>query len=123
MAVVEEKLRCPPPVGGFARYWGDRYHRVMPQEVGPGNPWFIATLWMADYHIARAQSRDGLSRALDLLEWVRKWALPSGTLAEQLDPRSGAPLNVSPLTWSHGAFVATVLHYLARWRELEANES
>src|SRR5207244_4313847 len=32
-------------------------------------------------------------------------------IAEQLDPHTGAPLSVSPLTWSHAEFIATVDDY------------
>jgi GH15 family glucan-1,4-alpha-glucosidase len=39
-------------------------------------------------------------------------------LAEQLDPLSGAHISVSPLTWSHSTFVATVLGYLKKYRSL-----
>ena len=44
---------------------------------------------------------------MDILEWVANHALPSGVLAEQVNPESGEPLSVSPLTWSHATFVAT----------------
>ena len=33
-------------------------------------------------------------------------------MAEQLHPFTGEPLSVSPLTWSHAAFVASVERYL-----------
>lgn len=88
--------------GGIARYEGDSYYRQSPE--GPGNPWFICTLWVAQYHIALGQ----LEKAEEILEWVADHALPSGCLAEQLDPRTGEPLSVAPLTWSHGAYIATV---------------
>ena len=54
---------------------------------------------------------------VEILEWVVKRALPSGVLAEQVDPLTGAPVSVSPLTWSHSTVVATVVVYL---RKLEA---
>ena len=34
--------------------------------------------------------------------------LPGGLLSEQLDPNTGAPLSVSPLTWSHAELITTV---------------
>jgi GH15 family glucan-1,4-alpha-glucosidase len=80
----------------------------------PGNPWFICTLWLADWYIARATSPGELGRGLELLEWTARHALPSGVLAEQVHPESGEPLSVSPLSWSHGTFIATVLRYLER---------
>ena len=45
-------------------------------------------------------------------------ALPSGVLAEQLNPLTGEPVSVGPLTWSHSTFVATVANYLKKLREL-----
>jgi GH15 family glucan-1,4-alpha-glucosidase len=86
-------------------------------EKVPGNPWFICTLWLADYRIAAARNLEDLERAVEILEWVVERALPSGVLAEQVDPQTGAPLSVSPLTWSHSTVVATVNAYL---RKLEA---
>jgi hypothetical protein len=38
-------------------------------------------------------------------------------LAEQVDPLTGRPLSVSPLTWSHSTVVSTIIAYL---RKLEA---
>jgi GH15 family glucan-1,4-alpha-glucosidase len=86
--------------GNYARY--------------PGNPWLVNTLWLADWIIARARRRGDLAAARDFLEWTAMRALPSGVLAEQLHPDTGAPLSVSPLTWSHAAFVSTVLQYLGK---------
>jgi hypothetical protein len=37
-------------------------------------------------------------------------------MPEQLHPRTGDPLSVSPLTWSHAAFVSAVQHYARRSR-------
>ena len=72
---------------------------------------------MADYRIASARTLEELEQAVEILEWVVKRALPSGILAEQVDPLTGAPVSVSPLTWSHSTVVATVIAYL---RKLEA---
>ncbi|MFZ5918240.1 MAG: glycoside hydrolase family 15 protein [Chloroflexota bacterium] len=108
------------PVGGMARHEEDYYHHVNNDYLAyPGNPWFVSTLWLADWHIARAQSPDELRPALALLEWTASHALESGVLAEQIHPHTGAPLSVSPLTWSHAAFVATVQNYLDRQAQLE----
>jgi hypothetical protein len=51
---------------------------------------------------------------LDILVWVAGHALPSGALAEQINPLTGEPLSVSPLTWSHATFVATVLDFIEK---------
>jgi len=44
--------------------------------------------------------------------------LPSGVMAEQLHPYTGEPLSVSPLTWSHAAYVRVVREYLDRTAQL-----
>jgi glucoamylase len=115
MEALKEKLWVNTPVGGLARYEGDAYHRVRPET--PGNPWFICTLWLTDYLIERGDEA-GLREALDILTWVAEHALPSGVLAEQLDPLTGEPLSVSPLTWSHATYVSTVHRYLRRLADM-----
>jgi len=85
----------------------------VPEDV-PGNPWFIATLWLGEYLIARSENLKDLRDALPYLEWCAHNALPSGVLAEQVHPVSGRPLSVSPLTWSHSAFVRAVLQYVEK---------
>ncbi|MDX1763199.1 MAG: glycoside hydrolase family 15 protein [bacterium] len=106
MTDLKETLWVKTAVGGLARYEGDYYHRVS-QEV-PGNPWFICTLWYADYLIDIAQGEDDMKEAIDIIDWVAGHALRSGVLAEQVHPYTGEPLSVSPLTWSHATFVATI---------------
>ena len=103
--------------GGIARYQNDGYMRLT--DSGPGNSWFICTLWLAEYYIAKAQDREGLVPALELLGWTVDRALPSGVLAEQVHPLTGEGLSVSPLTWSHSTFVSTVLSYLTKLKQLE----
>ena len=87
-----------------------------------GNPWVICTLWLAEYYIAKAMTVDDLGPALELIEWVTRVALPSGVLAEQFNPDTGAGLSVSPLTWSHSTFVATVNSYMSRLATLGASD-
>ncbi|HEX9015721.1 MAG TPA: glycoside hydrolase family 15 protein [Chloroflexota bacterium] len=113
---IEQRLWCETEIGGVARYEDDHYHQVSRDLAHvPGNPWFISTLWLADCHTAGARRREDLGRTRELLEWVAAHALPSGVLAEQVHPFTGEPLSVSPLTWSHAAFVESVQRYLARW--------
>lgn len=109
---VNEQLWLKTSVGGCARYQGDVYQRAedSPEDIA-GNPWFISTLWLAEYFIDKAENDKQLQQTIPYLEWCGKNALPSGVLAEQVDPISGSPLCVSPLTWSHSAFVWTVLRY------------
>ncbi len=111
MNTLRQRLWVNTPVGGMARYENDPYHRVS-QDL-PGNPWFICTLWLADYLIERSKTIEDLDEAIAIMKWVADHALPSGVLAEQVHPFTGAPLSVSPLTWSHATFVSTT-HRLVR---------
>ncbi len=115
MRAVEEKLWIDNEIGGVARFESDGYMRISDKITG--NPWFICTLWLADYRIAIAKSKKDLRGALEILEWTAKRALPSGVLAEQVNPETGEPVSVSPLTWSHSTFVATVANYLNKAKE------
>ncbi len=101
---------------GIARYFGDKSHKT--KGKAPGNPWFISTLWFAQYLISKSQSEKDFDRVREYLEWVAEHALPSGILSEQLNPSSGDQLSVSPLIWSHSEFVNTVNKYLNRTEEL-----
>jgi GH15 family glucan-1,4-alpha-glucosidase len=120
MDAIQERLVVKTSVGGVARYENDYYHQVSHdiQNVA-GNPWFICVCWLAEYFISRAQTEDELHQALAPLQWVRDHALPSGVLAEQVDPYTDAPLSVSPLTWSHAEYVAAVRWYVGKHRRLE----
>lgn len=121
MRQVVSRLWVQTEVGGFARYEADYYFRRS-EDFGPipGNPWFICTLWTAQWYIAHAATRHELTTALELLLWAATRALPSGILAEQLHPHTGEPLSVAPLTWSHAEFISTTLDYLDRFRSLTA---
>jgi GH15 family glucan-1,4-alpha-glucosidase len=115
MEAVRERLSVKTAVGGIARYENDWYHQVTPDVTNvPGNPWFICTIWLAEWHIALATTPGDLAPAAEILEWVVDHALPSGVLAEQVHPFTNAPMSVSPLTWSHAAFVTAVLNYVER---------
>ena len=119
MQAIQQQLWVKTNVGGIARYTDDHYHQVSRDITNvPGNPWFICTLWLAEWHALTAKHADDLQRSLDLIEWVTVHALPSGILAEQVDPYTDEPLSVSPLTWSHAAYVSTVLTYLQRKNQL-----
>jgi GH15 family glucan-1,4-alpha-glucosidase len=116
---IGERLRVRTPIGGIARYEGDAYYRATHNAPDvPGNPWFVCTLWLAQWTIATAQRIEDLSPALDMLVWAVSRALPSGVMAEQVHPTTGEPLSVSPLTWSHAAFVKTVQEFTARRRDI-----
>ena len=120
MEAVRQRLWSKTEVGGLARYENDCYHQVTGDVANvPGNPWFICTLWLAEYQIALADSEQALEQARGLIEWVIGHALDSGVLAEQVHPYSDEPLSVSPLTWSHAQLVTTVMEYLFKLRQLK----
>jgi GH15 family glucan-1,4-alpha-glucosidase len=124
MQSVEQRLWVKTDVGGVARYENDYYHQVSQDlERVPGNPWFICTLWLAQYRIARARTLEELEHALPILEWVASRTLRSGVLAEQINPYTDKPLSVSPLTWSHAIVVAAVIEYLKKLETLVVCES
>ncbi len=115
MAALLARLHVKTSVGGYARYENDYYHQVS-QDIAnvAGNPWFICSCWAAEYAIAKASNIDELHAAMPMLQWVVDHMLPSGILAEQVDPNTGAPLSVSPLTWSHAEYIATVRWYAGK---------
>jgi oligosaccharide amylase len=106
-------------VGGVARYEGDPYFRA--DYNLPGNPWFITTLWLAQYYLTQVKQVEDLASVKRLLEWVVKHTLPSGILSEQLNPHTGEQLSAAPLTWSHAEFITTVLDYLDKLKQLQAS--
>ena len=116
MNAIKDRLWIRTKVGGLARYENDLYQRVS-GEV-PGNPWFICTLWLARWYIARAATHEQLKEGLDLLSWAAQHALPSGVMAEQVNPYTGEPVSVSPLTWSHAEFVIAVCEFLEKRQEI-----
>jgi len=117
---IQKQLWLKTPIEGCARYQGDVYQRDdnSLNEI-PGNPWFISTLWLGEYFIAQSKSHKELQKAIPYLEWCVKNALPSGVLAEQVHPVNGSPLSVSPLTWSHSAFVWTILQYTEKFNNIK----
>ncbi|MDF2963234.1 MAG: hypothetical protein K0S39_4969 [Paenibacillus sp.] len=120
MKAIRNHLWVQSEVGGIARYSNDYYHQVT-KDVGrvPGNPWFICTLWYAEWVIAVAKTEEELKEAADLIRWTMNHALPSGVLAEQVHPFTGQPMSVSPLTWSHASFIKVVQEYLSKLKLLK----
>ena len=120
MNAIQQRLWVKTDIGGVARYEHDSYHQVTDDKANvPGNPWFICTLWLAEWQIATAKSEDDLRLALDILNWTARHTLSSGVMAEQVHPYSGAPLSVSPLTWSHATLVLTVRELLTKQDSLK----
>jgi glucoamylase len=122
MEAVAKKLSVSGRPGEWARFEGDTYHL---RQTGadlhvPGNPWFICSLWLAQYQLQRAKVAADLDLPLKILCQVERSALPSGVLAEQIDAVSGEPAGATPLTWSHATVVLTVLEYLKTKERIDA---
>ncbi len=100
---VEELLLDKSPALGSPRYEHDNYFASKPAYMG--NPWFVTTLWMAQYYAAGHRKED----ATRLLEWALNLRLPSGVLSEQIEPTTAAPVSVTPLVWSHAELINTIL--------------
>jgi GH15 family glucan-1,4-alpha-glucosidase len=107
-------------IGGLARYENDAYHRV--SKNVQGNPWPVCTLWLARWYCRTAESMTDLNKSLDLLTWVARTAMPSGLLAEQLNPFDARPISVSPLTWCHAEFVLAAVEYMDAYRRIQSAE-
>jgi GH15 family glucan-1,4-alpha-glucosidase len=121
MGAVADGLLNRAEAGGIGRYSNDYYFQAEPDvALCPGNPWFICTLWLAQWRIATARTAADLAPARAAIDWTVSHRLPGGLLSEQLHPHSGAPLSVSPLVWSHAELVRTVDEYLGKVRELGA---
>lgn len=122
MRAVRDSLWVKTEVGGLARYSKDYYfRRSFDFDNVPGNPWFISTLWLAEWYIEAAKSLKALEAARAILEWTAARSMESGVLSEQIHPYTGEPLSVAPLTWSHSTFILAVVKYLDKKAELAGN--
>lgn len=101
--VIETDLLNKSPSGGVPRYEHDNYFASDPAYLG--NPWFVTTLWLAQYYLQLARNPD----AEKLVNWTLDHALPSSVLSEQINPSDGSPLSVTPLVWSHAELINTLL--------------
>ncbi len=101
--LIEEVLLDQSPAGGSPRYEHDRYFEI--ESTYQGNPWFVTTLWLAQYY-AKARQPDKTRYYID---WTLAHALPSGVLSEQLHPVDSSPVSVTPLVWSHAELINTIL--------------
>ncbi len=106
---LEEKLVNKNQVGGVIRFEGDIYHQ---ETSNLSNPWFVTTLWLAQYFIFKAKKPEEMEKVKEILNWVVKYATPSGMLSEQISALDGRQLSASPLSWSHAQFVITLVGYL-----------
>jgi GH15 family glucan-1,4-alpha-glucosidase len=103
LQAIESTLLDKSPSGGSPRYEHDSYFASNPAYLG--NPWFVTTLWLAQYYI-RQNNIDGAQR---LIDWTVSHALHSGVLSEQVNPSDGTVLSVTPLVWSHAELINTLL--------------
>ena len=117
MQAVESCLAVSGNSKGYVRYEGDQYYRM--REAASPNPWVITTLWVARYHILKAEKLKDLKPALELLEWTASHATAGGVLAEQMHPDTREQLSTAPLVWSHAEFVLAVQAYLEKAGELK----
>lgn len=93
-------------VGDFhavARFTDDEYFRI--SDSLPGNPWFVTTLWMAQYYL-EINDRE---KAVTILRWSKDSMLDTGVLPEQINPYNKSYVSVAPLTWSQAEYVSTLL--------------
>ena len=79
--------------GGYKRFEDDHYMN--------GNPWVIATLWMALYYIEAGKVKE----AKKCFDFVVSTSARHGFLAEQIDNKTMRPAWVIGLGWSHAMFI------------------
>jgi GH15 family glucan-1,4-alpha-glucosidase len=100
---IESELLNSAPIGGVPRYEYDHYFASNPMYKG--NPWFVTTLWLAQYYIRTGNT----AKASEIVQWCLDRADQSGALAEQVHPENGIATGVSPLVWSHAELANTIL--------------
>lgn len=103
IATIEKVFEQSSGKLGFARYEHDNYR--MADSSSLGNPWFVTSLWMAQYYLEVGRQDE----AHQLLDWARDCMWPTGVLAEQVDPRDNSETSVSPLAWSQAEYISTLL--------------
>lgn len=92
--IEKMELTLKTYTGGYLRFEGDNY-------IGGNNPWIIATLWMAMYHLKEGRKE----KALECLKFVTKTATEHGLLAEQIDNKEMKSKWVIGLGWSHAMYI------------------
>ena len=79
--------------GGYKRFEDDHY-------MG-GNPWVIATLWMAEYYLESGEN----NKARECFDFVLRTSGMHGFLAEQINNETMSPAWIIGLGWSHAMFI------------------
>lgn len=82
--------------GGYKRFEEDNYMN--------GNPWTIATLWMAEYHLAKGEK----NKARENLSYIVKTASENGLIPEQINNETLEPAWVIGLGWAHAMFISLI---------------
>jgi GH15 family glucan-1,4-alpha-glucosidase len=100
---IEHELLDASPSGGSPRYENDNYFKSDPAYKG--NPWFVTTLWLAQYYSAHGEHE----KAKKYIDWSLSHALPSGVLSEQVTPKDGHIVGVTPLVWSHAELINAIV--------------
>ncbi len=103
VVAIEQTLLAQSPAGGSPRYEHDNYFASQPAYQG--NPWFVTTLWLAQYYAGTGNTE----KAEQLINWTLNLQLPSGMLSEQIEPTTGVPISVTPLVWSHAELINAIL--------------
>lgn len=80
--------------GGYIRFEQDNY-------MQGGNPWVIATLWMALYYIKVGEKK----KARECISFVADTSTELGLLGEQVDNNTMQANWVIGLGWSHAMFI------------------
>ena len=79
--------------GGYKRFEGDNYMN--------GNPWVIATLWIALYYLEIGKTKE----AKECFDYIVETSAKHGFLAEQINNEQRKPAWVIGLGWSHAMFI------------------
>lgn len=92
-AMVESRLASPG--GGIRRYEGDRYY--------DGQPWPVATTWLAMHQLALGDSQAARARFDAMTRYAHQ--TDARMLGEQFDEGKGRWVSAFPLAWSEAAYV------------------
>lgn len=109
---IETMLSLKTGITGVPRYQNDNYYRI--GKDMPPNPWFITTLWLAQFYIREAKTEKDLDIVKECFNWIAKYALSTGVLSEQLHPYTGEQISAAPLVWAHAEFLITIIDYLEK---------
>lgn len=96
--------RAFPDLGvSIGRYPEDRYNGY--STDGTGNPWFLTTLALGEFHCLQRQDKARAEKQFDRTLFHSD----RGHLSEQFNRQTGFMQGAEDLTWSHNAFVTATL--------------